>query len=43
MRRLGCIVIRTDGRAVEETSQVILGYFQRAEALYEARKAGEGR
>ncbi len=43
MRRLGCIVIRTDGRAVEETSQVILGYFQRAEALYESRKADEGR
>lgn len=38
MRRLGCIVVRTDGRAVEETSQVILGYFQRAEALYEERR-----
>lgn len=39
MRRLGCIVIHTNGRAVEETAQVILGYFQRAEALYEERMA----
>ena len=38
MRRLGCIVIHTDGRAVEETAQVILGYFDRAEALWEARR-----
>ena len=39
MRRLGCIVIHTNERAVEETAQVILGYFQRAEALYEERMA----
>ena len=37
MRRLGCIVIHTNGRAVEETSQVILGYFQKAEAAREER------
>lgn len=39
MRRLGCIVIHTNGRAVEETAQIILGYFERAEALWEARRA----
>ena len=38
MRRLGCIVVHTDGRAVEETSQVILGYFMRAEAAWEERR-----
>jgi regulator of PEP synthase PpsR (kinase-PPPase family) len=38
MRRLGCIVIHTNGRAVEETSQVILGYYQRAEAAWEKRR-----
>ena len=27
MRKLGCIVIRTDGRAIEETSQEILRYY----------------
>ncbi len=37
MRRLGCIVIHTNGRAVEETAQNILGYFQRAEAMQEER------
>jgi regulator of PEP synthase PpsR (kinase-PPPase family) len=26
MRRIGCIVIRTDNRAVEETAQEILRY-----------------
>lgn len=42
MRRLGCIRIHTDGRAVEETAQVILGYFDPAEARWEARRrAGE--
>lgn len=38
MRRLGCIVVHTDGRAVEETSQVILGYFTKAEAAWERRR-----
>ena len=37
MRRIGCIVIHTDGRAVEETAQIIQGYFTRAEAMHEAR------
>lgn len=32
MRRLGCYVIRTDGRAVEETAQEILGYYMRHHA-----------
>ena len=27
MRKLGCIVVRTDNRAIEETSQEILRYF----------------
>ena len=27
MRRLGCIVIHTEGRAVEETAQEILTYY----------------
>lgn len=31
MRRLGCIVIRTDNKAVEETAQEILMYFEAAE------------
>lgn len=38
MRRLGCIVIHTNGRAVEETAQIIRGYFQRAEAAQEERR-----
>ena len=29
MRKLNCIVIRTDGRAVEETAQEILRYYER--------------
>lgn len=37
MRRLGCIVVHTNGRAVEETAQIILGYFEQAEALRLAR------
>ena len=28
MKRLGCIVVRTDNRAVEETAQEILGYYK---------------
>lgn len=36
MRRLGCIVIRTDNRAVEETAQEIIGYFETAE-LYRSQ------
>ena len=39
MRRLGCIVIHTNGRAVEETAQIILGYFERAEAAWERRRS----
>lgn len=42
MRRLGCIVVHTNGRAVEETSQIILGYFLRAEAAYERRAHSAG-
>lgn len=38
MRRLGCIVVHTNGRAVEETAQNILGYFLRAEAAREERR-----
>lgn len=30
MRKLGCIVIRTDNRAIEETSQEILRYYESA-------------
>ena len=30
MRKLGCIVIHTENRAVEETSQEILRYYERA-------------
>ena len=30
MRRLGCIVIHTEGRAVEETAQEILRYYERS-------------
>lgn len=30
MRKLGCIVVRTDNRAVEETAQEILRYFERS-------------
>ncbi|MBQ1449066.1 MAG: kinase/pyrophosphorylase [Coriobacteriales bacterium] len=33
MRRLGCIVVRTDGRAIEETAQVILRYYHAWTAL----------
>ena len=28
MRRIGCIVIRTDNRAIEETAQEILRYYE---------------
>lgn len=38
MRRLGCIVVHTNGRAVEETAQNILGYFLRAEMAREERR-----
>lgn len=41
MRRLGCIVIHTNGRAVEETAQIILGYFDRAEAAWERRRRSQ--
>lgn len=34
MRKLGCIVIHTNGRAVEETAQIILRYFNPAEASW---------
>ena len=33
MRRLGCIVIRTDNKAVEETAQEILRYYELAHPL----------
>lgn len=34
MRKLGCIVIRTDGRAIEETSQEILRYYTAVHAAH---------
>jgi regulator of PEP synthase PpsR (kinase-PPPase family) len=34
MRRLGCIVIRTGGRAIEETAQEILRYMDQSELLH---------
>ena len=37
MRKLGCIVVHTNGRAVEETAQIIIGYFEQAEAMRLAR------
>ncbi len=40
MRKLGCIVVHTNGRAVEETAQIILGYFEQAEAMRLARVRG---
>ncbi len=41
MRKLGCIVIHTNGRAVEETAQIVLSYFNPAEARWKAKqKAG---
>lgn len=33
MRKLGCIVIRTDNKAVEETAQEILRYYEQAHPL----------
>lgn len=33
MRRLGCIVVHTEGRAVEETAQEILRYYERSPPL----------
>jgi regulator of PEP synthase PpsR (kinase-PPPase family) len=36
MRRLGCIVVRTDNRAIEETAQEILRYY---ELTYPSREA----
>lgn len=38
MRRLGCIVVATNGRAVEETAQIILSYFQPAETAWRKRQ-----
>ena len=35
MRRLGCIVVRTDGRSIEETAQEILRYYRLAYPLTE--------
>lgn len=40
MRRLGCIVIRTDNKAVEETAQEILLYFEAAE-MARAKQANQ--
>lgn len=34
MRKLGCIIIRTDNRAIEETSQEILRYYENAHPHY---------
>ena len=34
MRKLGCIVIRTDNRAIEETAQEILRYYESAHPPY---------
>lgn len=42
MRRLGCIVINTNGRAVEETAQIILSYFNPAEAAWHRRMQDRG-
>ena len=39
MRRLGCIVIHTEGRAVEETAQEILRYYERTPPPAEATLA----
>lgn len=36
MRKIGCIVIRTDNRAVEETAQEILRYYEQAHPLNNA-------
>lgn len=40
MRQLGCIVVSTEGRAVEETAQEILQYYSEAFARHDG-KAGE--
>lgn len=37
MRKLGCIVIHTENRAVEETAQEILRYYERAHPSFTAR------
>lgn len=34
MRKLGCIVIRTDNRAIEETAQEILRYYENAHSQF---------
>lgn len=34
MRKLGCIVVHTENRAVEETAQEILRYFERSHPIY---------
>ncbi len=34
MRKLGCIVVRTDNRAIEETAQEILRYYESAHPQY---------
>jgi regulator of PEP synthase PpsR (kinase-PPPase family) len=34
MRRLGCIVVKTGGRAIEETAQEILRYLEQAGLLH---------
>ena len=35
MRKLGCIVIRTDNRAIEETAQEILRYYENAHPQFD--------
>ena len=38
MRQLGCIVVHTDNRAIEETAQEILSYYERALRAQTTRK-----
>ena len=33
MRKLGCYIIRTDGKAVEETAQEIISFYMRSHAV----------
>ena len=34
MRKLGCLIIHTEGRAIEETAQEILGYYTRMHPIW---------
>ena len=33
MRKLGCYIIRTDGKAVEETAQEIISFYMRSHVV----------